>query len=111
MSYKNRQKAGEYSSKSIKEQIHKERNYAKKEIKQALQEEHEGDDYRYHINNKTKNEEASLKGAIKSAESRLSYYERALALYEDSWYNRYVNRIKSDIKSLKEKLLNWKEKK
>ena len=113
MSYKKRAKAGWCTSKKeCKEKIYKERQYEKKEVKQALEEMDAGDDYRYPHYKASPNPEKKLEGRIKSIEQNINMWTRRKesANYE-YWANNHLNWLKSWLNSTKDKLKKLKDKK
>ena len=85
--YKKRGRAGWVGKKEAKGKIHRERNYEKQEIRQALQEIEEGDDYRYlHKAKRVKNEKARLENTIRWYERTIEKYkQREWGIFGSGW--------------------------
>jgi len=98
MSWKKRGQAGWTGSKTAKETTKgRERQYGEKEIKQQLQEDFEGDEFRYTGGKKNKNKVAQL-------ENWLGYYERCQKEGKDWLFGNWesqINKIKKQIEELK----------
>lgn len=105
MTYKKRAKSNWSAGKKYKPQSNrKEREYAKSEVKQSLQEEYEGEEYRYHINKRNTNKEAKLKGKIKRIEDSIERFKRYLDKDNWTWHNDHINWLRDWLKETKEKL-------
>lgn len=117
MSWKKRGQKGWTGAKTAKELTKgRERQYGESEIKQQLQEDFEGDEYRYTSGKRKKNEKARVK-------YRLAYYEQRLKVeelkrdrarekgerYHDcgwfglSYYSSSVDRCKKELEELENK--------
>lgn len=109
MSYKNRQRAGWASRKETKENIYKERRYAKEEIKQALQEELEGDAYRYNFNNKRVHRDPT-KEAIHKTKVKIESEKKWIRIFsgfgDDKRLGSCIDRMKHSLKEYTESLKN-----
>ena len=117
MSYKKRGRAGWVGKKEAKTKIGRERNYAKKEIRQEIRQLEEGDDFRYR--NKPSKKILTTKQKI---EKELAWYERVLEKWSrpnvesqrkkndfNGWYSRTLNSYKDKVKKLKAQLENYED--
>jgi hypothetical protein len=114
MSWKKRGKKGWLGKKTAKELSEPtERNYAKAEVKQALQEELEGDDFRYPHYKASPNPEKKLEGRVKSIKNNIIQWERMEEQYKrrNSLLGKHLNWLKSWLDKTKTKLNNIKNKK
>ena len=108
--YKKRAKGG-WNSCKVEANI-RERNHSKKEIRQALQEEYEGEDYRYPKS--TRKVYTMKQKRIRGVKSQIRWYEKMArscrpwyySITDDGmdWYHRRIDDYKHKIKIYKEKL-------
>jgi hypothetical protein len=112
MSYKKRARAGWCTSKKeCKEKIYKERQYEKKEIKQALTEMDAGEDFRYPHYKASPNPEKKLEGRIKSIENNIFCWTRRKESGRyDYWAGDHLNWLKTWLYETKKKLNNMRKK-
>ena len=111
MNYKKRGRAGSCGKKEAKGKISRERNYAKEEVKQALKELDEGDEYRYpHYARKELTKEQKTQKQLSWFEhiyerwTRPNDVKRREAQDHDGYFAKHLNWIRSNIQRLKDKL-------
>ena len=110
--WKKRGQAGWNGRKYAKEvSKHQERQFAKKEIKQELQEKLEGSDYRYKHLSRKGDPERKLRGRIKGIETYIQRWINRKDL--TSWYrysaNDHLNWLRSWLDKTKKKLEIFKK--
>ena len=103
--YKKRGRAGYVGKKEAKDKISRERNYAKKEIRQELKEIEEGDDFRYkHKAKKVLTPEQKLEKNINWYQMIIEQWERPnrkAGWMSDGWISGIIHRYKEKLKKLK----------